>query len=245
MKHLAQVAACLVLAAGLCRAQSGASPTAPEKSSESTPHEKKAAAENAKLFGIMPNYGTIYNAADARPMTAGDKFKLASRYFNLYTVGFVAFRAGVDQAVDSKDEYGQGAQGYGKRFGADFADGLSNSFFVTAVFPSLLHQDPRYYRRGEGSGFSRMAYAASRVLITRQDSGRKMFNFSEVSGNAASSGLSTAYYPDNERTAGDFAVRAGIQIAYDAGFNILKEFYPDLEKKFRKKHKPPAGASQP
>lgn len=184
MRHIAVVAACLLVVAGVCRAQSAPSPSVPDKSSgsrASRPSEKKAPVENGKLFGVMPNYGTV-NAGSVTPMAAGDKFKLALRYFDPYTFAFVALRAGVDQAVNNKREYGQGMQGYGKRYGADFADGLSNSFFATGVFPSLLHQDPRYFRQGQGSGFSRASYAASRALITRQDSGRKAFNFSEVLG---------------------------------------------------------------
>lgn len=186
------------------------------------------------MFG-MPSYGTVDGLERVPPLTPGGKFKLALTYISPYTFGFVALRAGIDQAVDSKHNYGQGMEGYGKRYGADLADGLSNAVFVTGVFPSLLHQDPRYYRRRQGSFFDRTGYALSRVLITRQDSGRSFFNFSEVLGNAASSGLSTAYYPDNEQTAGDFAVRAGIQFGFDAGFNVLKEFYPDIMRKVFKK----------
>jgi hypothetical protein len=245
MKHLAVIAACLLVVSGACCAQSAPSPPVPDKSSGAQPvgpSDKKAAVENGKLFGVMPNYGSV-NSASARPLDVGDKFKLGLRYFDPYTFVFVGLRAGVDQAVDNKKEYGQGAEGYGKRYGADFADGLSNSLFVNGVFPSLLHQDPRYFRRGVGSGSSRASYAISRVLITRQDSGGNAFNFSEVLGNAASSGLSTAYYPDRERTAGDFAVRAGVQFGFDAGFNLVKEFYPDLARKFQKKPKPSAGSA--
>jgi hypothetical protein len=190
------------------------------------------------MFG-MPSYGTVESGAQVGPLTVGGKFKLALTYIDPYTFAFVAMRAGIDQAIDNKKEYGQGAEGYGKRYGADFADGLSNAIFAKGVFPSLLRQDPRYFRRGEGSFWGRATYAASRVLVTRQDSGRNFFNFSEVFGNAASAGSSLTYYPDSERTAGDFAVRAGVQFGFDAGFDVLKEFYPDITRKlFKKKSKP-------
>jgi hypothetical protein len=203
----------------------------------------KPTPENGRVFGLMPNYGTV-DSTHVAPMSAADKFKLALRYIDPYTFGVVAFRAGIEQATNSKEEYGQGMEGYGKRYGADFADGLTNSFFVTGVFPSLLHQDPRYFRRGQGAFLSRASYAASRVLITRQDSGRKSFNFSEVLGNAASAGISQAYYPESERTMGDFAVRTGVQFGFDAGFNVVKEFYPDVVRKLFKKKSQPQSPGQ-
>ena len=238
MRVSTAVLAGLLLAGSFCGAQEtqGAAnksePQAPSSSKPATP------AQNKRMFG-MPSYGTVERGEQVAPLTVGGKFKLAFTYFDPYTFGFVALRAGIDQATDSKREYGQGMEGYGKRYGADFADGLTNSIFVKAVFPALLRQDPRYFRRGQGSFWGRATYAASRTLITRQDSGHNFFNFSEVFGNAASAGLSMTYYPDNERTAGDFAVRAGIQFGFDAGFNVLKEFYPDITRKlFKRKPKP-------
>jgi hypothetical protein len=244
MKHLAAFAAGLLVVSGVCCAQSAPSPSVPdkpnpEKSSGSqpvSPNGKKPAVENGKLFGVMPNYSTV-DAASAPPLAAGEKFKLALRNIGIYTFVFAGVRAGVDQALDNKEGYGQGAEGYGKRYGADLADRVSNGLFVTGVFPSLFHQDPRYFRKSEGGGFSRVGYAVSRVLITRQDSGKKAFNFSELMGNAVSSGLSTTYYPEGERTGGDFAVRAGVQFGFDAGFNIVREFYPDFTRRFWKRSK--------
>ena len=239
-RHVLMVV-CLCFASCLCRAQAAPSSPLPDNPGVQSPDSSKEETrkENGKLFGIMPNFGTVNNSSQVQPMTTGDKFRLALRYFDPYTFVFVGLRAGIEQAANSKEDYGQGAQGYGKRYGADFADGLSNSIFVNGVFPSLFRQDPRYFRRGVGSGSSRLGYAISRVLITRQDSGHTAFNFSEVLGNAASSGLSTAYYPDRQRTAGDFAERAGVQFGFDAGFDLVKEFYPDLARKFRKKTKSP------
>jgi hypothetical protein len=242
MKRLTVMAVCLFAGCGVCRAQSASGAATTDNSSQSEPARRKdetGKTGNQRLFGVIPNYGTVNDAAPVAPMTSGDKIKLSLHYFDPYNFAFVALRAGVDQALDAKSGYGQGMQGYGKRYGADFADGLSNSIFGRGVFPSLLHQDPRYFRRGQGSTFSRASYAASRVLITRQDSGRKSFNFSELLGNAASSGISTLYYPENDRTAGDFAVRAGLQFGFNASFNVVKEFYPDIVRKFRKTPKQP------
>ena len=188
------------------------------------------------MFGLMPNYTTVDSGTAVSPLTAGDKMKLALRYLDPYTFVFVAVRAGYDQAIDDKSEYGQGAEGYGKRYGADFADGLTNSIFVTGVYPALFHDDPRYFRQGSGGFFSRTTYAVSRIMITRKDSGARAFNYSEILGNLSSGAISTSYYPESERNAGGVFERAGIQLGFDAGFNLVREFYPDVMRKlFRKK----------
>ncbi len=192
-----------------------------------------------RMFGIVPAYGLVEAGMQPPPLSSGQKFKLAVQYFNPYTFAFVAAEAGVNQARNSPPEYGQGAEGYGKRYGAGFADGLTASVFITGLYPSLLRQDPRYYRLGDGGFYHRMGYAVSRVLVTRQDSGRKAFNVSEVLGSFSSSALAVTYYPRSQRDFSDVAERAGIQFAFDAGFNALKEIYPDIERKFfGRKRKP-------
>src|SRR5437764_71201 len=107
-------------------------------------------ASEKRMFGIMPGYGIVEEGLHPPPLTTGQKFKLASQYIDPYTFAFVAAEAGIDQALNSPTEYGQGASGYGLRYGSGFADGLTNSIFGTAVYPTLLHQDPRYYRMGSG-----------------------------------------------------------------------------------------------
>ncbi len=191
------------------------------------------------MFGLMPAYGMVEAGMQPPPLTSGQKFKLAAQYLNLYTVVFVAAEAGINQARNSPSDYGQGVEGYAKRYGAGFADGLSAGVFITGVYPSLLHQDPRYYRMGEGGFSHRFVYSASRILVTRQDSGKKAFNFSEVLGSFSSSALAMTYYPKSERDFSNVAERAGIQFAFDAGFNVLKEFYPEIERKIfggKRKH---------
>lgn len=188
------------------------------------------------MFGLMPAYGMVEVGMQPPPLTSGQKFRLAAQYLNLYTLAFVAAEAGVNQARNTPSEYGQGAEGFGKRYGAGFADGLTDGLFVTGLYPSLLRQDPRYYRLGDGGFSHRMGYAVSRILVTRQDSGRKAFNFSEVLGSFSSSALAMTYYPRSQRNFSDVAERAGVQFAFDAGFNFLKEFYPEIERKiFRRK----------
>jgi hypothetical protein len=190
-----------------------------------------------RVLGILPGYGMVEAGRQPPPLTSGQKFELWAQYLNPYTFGFVAAEAGINQARNHPEDYGQGAEGYGKRYGAGLADGLTDGFFVTGVYPSLFRQDPRYYRLGDGGFAHRAGYAATRILVTRQDSGRKAFNFSEVLGSFSAAAYVT-YYPKSERDFSDVAQRAGIQFAFDAGFNVLKEFYPEIERKFfRKKHK--------
>jgi hypothetical protein len=231
--------AMVLVSATFCRAQD-ASPSmsdSQKQNSEQKPSDSSTQAPGKEImFAIMPAYGMVEPGGHPPPLTAGQKFKLASQYLNLYTVFFEAVEAGVNQATNSPSEYGQGAEGYGKRYGAGFADGLSAGLFVTGVFPSLLREDPRYYRMDSGGFKHRFGYAATRVLVTRQDSGRKAFNFSELLGSFSSSALAMTYYPSKDRNFSDVAQRAGIQFAFDAGFDVLKEFYPELERAiFRKK----------
>ena len=134
------------------------------------------------MFGIVPAYGMVEPGMQPPPLTSGQKFKLAAQYLNPYTFVFVAAGAGISQAINTPKEYGQGMEGYGQRYGAGFADGLTDGLFVTGVYPSLLRQDPRYYRLDDGNFSHRTGYALSRILVTRQDSGRRAFNFSASSG---------------------------------------------------------------
>ncbi len=185
------------------------------------------------MFKVLPNYKSVNDPNQpVIPMTAAEKFGLVQHYFDPFTFAFTAVTAGIEQASNEKEAYGQGALGFAKRYGADFTDGFTNELFVTGVFPTILHEDPRYYRLGRGSGWKRTAYALSRILITRTDSGRATVNASEFLGNIASGALSMTYYPQNERTVSGIFTRMSIEIGYDSLFNVMKEFYPDLKRKF-------------
>src|SRR5260370_27593062 len=144
-------------------------------------------------------------------------------------------QVGIQQMSNSPKEYKQGLMGYSKRYGADFTDAFTNELFTVGVFPALLREDPRYFRRGSGGGWRRTSYAISRVLVARSDAGKHRPNYSEFLGNFTSGAISTAYYPKSQRSFSDIAGRAGFQIGYDALFNIAKEFYPDIKRKLWKK----------
>ncbi len=195
------------------------------------------AADDHRMFKVLPNYKTI-NDPDQPvvAMTPGEKFGLVEHYFDPFTFVFTSITASFEQATNDKAGYGQGALGFAKRYGADFTDGFTNELFVTGVFPTLLHEDPRYYRLGHGGAFKRTAYALSRILITHSDSGTARFNSSEFLGNITSGALSMTYYPQSERSVGGVFSRMGVEIGYDSLFNVLKEFYPDLKRKFSHNH---------
>lgn len=192
------------------------------------------AADDHRIFGVLPNYKTINDPNQPfEPITPGEKLALVEHYFDPFTFVFTSITAGIEQGTNEKAAYGQGVMGFAKRYGADFTDGLTNELFVTGVFPSLLHEDPRYYRLGHGSGWKRTAYALSRILIARSDTGNERINASEFLGNFVSGALSITYYPQNERNMGGVLTRMSVQIGYDSLFNVMKEFYPDLKRKFR------------
>jgi hypothetical protein len=105
-----------------------------------------------------------------------------------------------------------------------------------AIYPTILHQDPRYFRRGIGSKWSRLRYSVGQIFWTHTDSDRTQFNYSEILGNSTAVALSTAYYPNN-RNVTDATRKLGMQIGVDMASNILKEFWPDLSRKFSRKHR--------
>src|SRR5262249_49392462 len=142
-----------------------------------------------------------------------------------------AIFAGNGYASKSEPTYGRGGVAIAKYYTAAYGDIVIGDFMTEALFPTLLHQDPRYFRRGTGSGWSRHRYAMGQILWTRTDTGKRQFNYSEILGNSAAVAISTSYYP-NQRTAADAAAKVSIQIAIDAGGNVLKEFWPDIQRKF-------------
>jgi hypothetical protein len=144
--------------------------------------------------------------------------------------------AGLDQLTNSDPSFGQGVKGYAHRLGAWYLDESIGNMMTEGIFPALLHQDPRYFRRGPagGSVWHRATYAMSRVIITDKDGGGKQFNASEWLGNATAVAISQAYHPDN-RSAVDASEFLLEQVATDAFSQVLKEFWPDIKHKFFKK----------
>jgi hypothetical protein len=191
--------------------------------------------ESKRIFLIIPNYKTVPTIEDLKPLTPGQKFKIATEdSFDRGTFVLAALFGGEGQLTNANRSFGQGAAGFGKYFGAAWGDFAIGNYMTEAVYPSLLHQDPRYFRRGTGTRWSRFGYAVNQIFWTHGDSGRTEFNYSELIGNSTGVAISNAYYSDN-RTASNAVSKLGMQIGIDMAGNILKEFWPDFARKFREK----------
>ena len=208
--------------------------TAPVAQQAPPTKSQKLEGEHPRLFWIFPTY-TVADSKSARPLTARGKWRLfVKNETDPFTVGWVAFEAGFAQANNDFSGYGQGAAGYGKRFGAGLADETAAGFFGTFLFPSLLHQDPRYYRLGAGPFKKRLGHALIRSVLTHKDSGGRAFNWSGILGSIATSSLSNAYYPEGNRGVGATSSRVAMSIPSSMIDELLNEFGPDLEKRFGK-----------
>jgi hypothetical protein len=148
----------------------------------------------------------------------------------------------LSQAQNEFPGYGQGAAGYGKRYGASLADQVSSNFFANFFYPVLLKEDPRYFRSGQGSIKHRIAYSLAQEFLTRTDSGHRRFNFSNVLGAFSSGGLSNLYYPSTDRGLSLTLSRSAISLAYGSVGGLIDEFWTDIDHKLFHKHpKDPAG----
>lgn len=192
--------------------------------------------ESKRLLWIVPNYRTAPSIKDFERITPKEKFKIASQdAFDRGTIALAAMFAGVGQLSNSNQSFGQGAAGYGRYFGTAYADFVIGDYMTEGLFPSILHQDPRYFRKGSGSGRSRLGYAMGQIFWTHTDSAKGQFNYSEILGNSTAVAIGNAYYADN-RTASNAVGKLGSQLAVDMASNILKEFWPEISRKFSRKH---------
>lgn len=211
----------------------------PSKPDAAKPDAAKQDADNPKnsrIFLVIPNYATVEKPQKFVPLTVKQKFALgADGAFDPYAFGLAAILAGIAQAKNDDAAWHQGWEGYGKRYAAAFGDATIGSFMTTGVFPSIFHEDPRYFRLGKGGFKHRSGYALKRLFVTRTDSDHSQFNFSEFLGNAAAAGISQTYHSRQERGFSNFGSDYATQIAIDVIANQLKEFWPDIRHKIFKK----------
>jgi hypothetical protein len=196
---------------------------------------------NDRIFGVIPNYQTVANPEkNIAPLTVKQKFELfAKETFDPFIAVSSAAGAALSQADNDHPKYGQGSGPYAERFGAAIADVTTQNFFSDAVLSSLLHEDPRYFRRGPEYRFwPRLGYALSRVVVTRTDAGKTRFNNSGIFGMAMGIALSNAYYPNSSVSGNVVAVRLGTSLVSSALSNILPEFWPDMKQKFFHRKQP-------
>jgi hypothetical protein len=186
------------------------------------------------VLGVLPNYRTAEGSDLFRQISTEQKFAIATKdTFDYPSYGLAAAFAGLSQLQNDNPSFGQGLKGFARRYGSAVADQDLGNYMTEAILPSLLGEDPRYFRRGHGSFPGRAAYAASRVLVTRTDAGTSRFNTSEFLGNGIVASIGNLYYPDDTGLRYT-AQRMFTQIGTDAFDNILKEFWPDVKRKWRK-----------
>jgi hypothetical protein len=180
--------------------------------------------EKQRALGFIPNFYVSY-IPDAAPLTSKQKFELAGKLIvDPVTFGLTAAIAGLQQADNELGGYGQGAQGYAKRYGAAYADTVTGTLIGSAILPSLLKQDPRYFYKGTGSKRSRLLYAVANSVICKGDNGHWQANYSGIVGSLAAGGISNLYYPTHDRGAGLTFENTLIGIGTSAAANILQEF---------------------
>lgn len=182
-------------------------------------------------------------------LTSGQKFHLfAKSAFDPAEFAVTGLQAGIAQAENSFPGYGQGAEGYGKRYGAAFTDQVSSNFFSNYFYPVLLKEDPRYFRLGQGSINHRIWYSLEQEFVCVTDKGTRRFAFSNVLGAFTSGGISNAYYPQSDRGFGLTMSRAGIALLYGSLGGLFDEFWTDIDHKLfhkKPKDKPPVSPQSP
>ncbi len=188
--------------------------------------------QTKRMFWIIPNFAAVSADTKLPPLTTRGKFALAMRdsvdYSSFVWAGMLA---GQNMALRSYPELGNGAAGYRRYYWRAFVDQASESFFSEGLVPAVTHEDPRYYTLGHGGFFRRAAYALSRVVVTKTDSGSRSFNYSKIVGSGMEAGLSNFYYPPQERGLRSTAVNWAAELEAASLNNIIREFWPDIHRK--------------
>jgi hypothetical protein len=208
-------------------------PAALSEASSSTtidPHEKTLH-QTPRIMGVLPNFTAVDSNTRLPRLSTSQKFVVAMHdsvdYSSFLLVAGLAGKGLSSHAIPS---LGTGAAGFGRYYWREFTDQVSGTFFTEAIYPTLTHEDPRYYTLGKNGFFRRFGYAISRTVITKNDRGTNEFNISEMAGNASEAGLSNLYYPFAERGFSKSAKNFATQTVITAGANVLKEFWPDIRK---------------
>lgn len=208
-----------------------------ESSSSSAPGktaDESQGTQTKRILGVVPDFQAVSADTALPPLSFEQKFWLATKNsFDYSSFVFVGIQAGVEEGTNTYPEFHHGAAAFGRYYWHTFADQALGNYLTGAIFPTMTHEDPRYYTLYHGGLFRRTGYAMSRVLITRNDRGSKTFNYSEVLGNGAATGLGGFYYPQQERVGlGETCERWAIQIVTDAIGNVFTEFWPDINHNF-------------
>ncbi|HLJ45334.1 MAG TPA: hypothetical protein VKU01_04970 [Bryobacteraceae bacterium] len=204
----------------------------PESATSATPAPAQPSAPDKRVFGVLPNYRTVEGLEGVEPITAKQKLTIAAKD-SFDWPGF--FIAGAFSALAQEDNtnpsFGQGLKGYAHRYITAYGDQVIGNFMTEGIIPSLLHDDPRYFRKGQGTFRGRLGYASTRVFVTRTDAGTWRMNTAELFGNGITASIGNAYYP-GARGFAPTMQRMWTQIGTDAISNVLKEFWPDVKRHY-------------
>jgi hypothetical protein len=217
-------------------------PSASSKTPQLTPEEQHKKAqeqlqqeEKQRVWAVVATFNTTANQ-EAVPLSKGQKFQLFFKSaFDPWPFLLAAVLAGTNQAQNSFPEYGQGVQGYAKRFGASYGDYFIGNFMGNAVLASALREDPRYYQKGTGSFMRRALWAASGTVWCKRDNGTWGPNYANVMGNLIGTSISNVYYPAEDRTVGG-TISRGISVTAQGiiGSEVI-EFWPDIVRHHQRK----------
>jgi len=184
-----------------------------------------------RILWIIPNYRAVSANTNLPPLSFKSELWLATQdTFDYSDFIFVGGLAGILMAGKSQPSFGQGGAGYGRYYWHVFVDGSVENYMTEAIVPAVTREDPRYYTLGKGGFVKRTGYAASRLFITRTNTGKSTFNLSEVVGAGAAAGIGNAYYPAQSNPWVKTYQRWGTQVGLDGVFNMLKEFWPDIDR---------------
>jgi hypothetical protein len=194
-----------------------------------------------RMFGMIPDFENTNDIpVNRRPLTVREKYILSlHQAFDISAHVGNAFQAALQQAANGQPDYGQGWGAYGKRFAANEGDQITSSILIYGVLPSILHEDPRYFRQGKGPTMARVWYAINRTFVARKDKGTSGCNNSELFGQLISNGISTSYYPPRDRSVSRVFSNWGVNLGGNSAYNVLSEYYPDFMRELFHRHPKP------
>jgi hypothetical protein len=193
---------------------------------QATPPSKE---QPQRILGVMPNFRAVSAGAIPPPPTPKQAFKIATQNsFDYSSFIFVGFTSALAEWSDAHSQLGDGMRGFGRYYWRGFLDKTDGNYLVLFALPTVLHQDERYYARGQGGFLKRFTYAVTRIVITPNYEGHNSFNTSELLGRGMAQAVSISYYPSKTRTAGAISAKYGYALLRDAATNAFREFWPDI-----------------
>jgi hypothetical protein len=214
--------------------QTGAGPTVSDPTGQASTEAKSSQIpasqkQPKRILGLMPNYRAVSAGEVPPPPTAKEAFMIATHNsFDYSAFVFTGLTSLIAEGDDAHPQLGKGVPGFWAYSWRGFVDKTDGNYWVIFALPTLLHEDERYYAMGNGSFWKRASYAVSRVAITPDYHGHNTINASELLGRGIAQGISTTYYPQQDRTAEDIASKYGYALLRDAATNAFREFWPDI-----------------